>query len=95
MEKAIQESNAPPRGQQRSGGLPPVDDLTQERLLVRVEQAVRRELGRRIRDFKVELCQEGIRIAGRCTTYYSKQLAQHAAMTAARGTPLVNDIVVE
>ncbi|MCL6504716.1 MAG: hypothetical protein K6T86_18720 [Pirellulales bacterium] len=95
MEKAIHESNPLPRGQQRAGGLPLHDELSQERLLVRVEQAVRRELGRRIRDLKVEICQEGVRIAGRCTTYYSKQLAQHAAMTAARGTPLVNDIVVE
>jgi hypothetical protein len=95
MEKAIRESNAPPHGQQRSGGLPLTDELSAERLLVRVEQAVRRELGRRIRDLKVELCQEGVRISGRCTTYYSKQLAQHAAMTAARGTALINEIVVE
>lgn len=95
MEKAIHESNAPPRGQQRSGGVPPVDDLSEERVLVRVEQAVRRELGRRIRELKVELCAEGVRITGRCTTYYSKQLAQHAAMTAARGATLINDIVVE
>jgi len=56
-------------------------------------QIVRR-LGNRIRDLRVLRQGGGLVIQGRTTTYYAKQLAQHAAMELDSEPILANDIEV-
>ncbi|MEN6407433.1 MAG: BON domain-containing protein [Thermoguttaceae bacterium] len=65
-----------------------------EQLAASIEQAVQRETGRGIADLIVEVHADGILLRGRCTTYYTKQLAQHAAMSVPGGDRLVNGIEV-
>jgi hypothetical protein len=65
-----------------------------EELAASIEQAVQRETGRGVDDLTVEVSPQGILLRGRCTTYYTKQLAQHAAMSMPGGERLTNSIEV-
>jgi osmotically-inducible protein OsmY len=65
-----------------------------EELAASIEQAVQRETGRGVADLAVEVSPQGVLLRGRCTTYYTKQLAQHAAMSMPGGERLVNSIEV-
>ena len=56
-------------------------------------QIVRR-LGNRVRNLRVLRKRGGLIIQGRTTTYYAKQLAQHAAMELDKEPILANDIEV-
>ena len=62
-----------------------------EVLATSIEQAVQRETGRGVADLTVEVSPQGIQLRGRCNTYYTKQLAQHAAMSIPGGDRLVNN----
>ena len=53
-----------------------------------------RRLGNRVRDLRVLRQGGGLVIQGRSTTYYAKQLAQHAAMELDNEPILANDIEV-
>ncbi len=59
-----------------------------------LEVQVRSVLERRVRDFRLILTQEGIILRGRASTYYAKQIAQHAVMSATPVPILANEIVV-
>ena len=66
---------------------------------LRIEDAqladlILRRLGNRIRDLRVLRQGGGLVIQGRTTTYYAKQLAQHAAMELDKEPILANDIEV-
>ncbi|NLF09299.1 MAG: BON domain-containing protein, partial [Pirellulaceae bacterium] len=52
------------------------------------------ETGRAVADLTVEVGPQGVRLKGRCDSYYTKQLAQHAAMQFRGGDRLVNSIEV-
>lgn len=65
-----------------------------EQLAASIEQAVWRETGGRVRNLRVEVGQQGVTLTGRCTTFYTKQQAQHAAMAFPSGHPLSNQIEV-
>lgn len=65
-----------------------------EELAASIERAVQRETGRSVDDLTVEVSPQGILLKGRCTTYYTKQLAQHAAMSMPGGDRLINSIEV-
>jgi osmotically-inducible protein OsmY len=65
-----------------------------ESLAASIERAVQRETGRGVRNLRVEVGREGVMLRGRCTTYYCKQLAQHAAMSVPGGDRLTNRIEV-
>jgi hypothetical protein len=65
-----------------------------EELAASIEQAVQRETGRGVADLTVEVSSQGILLRGRCNTYYTKQLAQHAAMRIPGGDRLINSIEV-
>ena len=65
-----------------------------EELAASIEKAVQRETGRGVADLTVEVSSQGIQLRGRCTTYYTKQLAQHAAMSIPGGDRLINSIEV-
>ena len=60
----------------------------------RLEVLMQRRLGNRVRDLRVIRREDGLIIQGRTTTYYAKQLAQHAAMELGNEPILANDIEV-
>ncbi len=65
-----------------------------EELAASIERAVQLETGRGVRDLTVEINADGVRLTGRCASYYTKQLAQHAAMEMPGGQRLTNAIEV-
>lgn len=65
---------------------PCLDDLIAERITTRI--------GRRIRNLAVEVHGKTVRLCGECSTFYSKQLAQHAALGVIEDEQVVNDIRV-
>ena len=72
--------------------MPPRDALRIEDEAL-TDQIVRR-LGNRVRNLRVLRQGGGLVIQGRTTTYYAKQLAQHAAMELDSEPILANDIEV-
>lgn len=60
--------------------------MIRQRILVR--------LGKRIRDLSVQVESGVIRLSGKCSTYYSKQLAQHAALGVVEDEEIENQIEV-
>lgn len=75
-------------------GLLPETVEEAEELVASIERAVQRETDRGVADLTVEVSPQGIQLRGRCTTYYTKQLAQHAVMSMPGGDRLVNSIEV-
>ena len=65
-----------------------------EHLAASIERAVDQETGGSIHGLSVRIGPEGVRLRGRCASYYSKQLAQHAAMAVPGSQPVINDIEV-
>ena len=65
-----------------------------EELATSIERAVQRKTGHGVADLTVEVNPQGILLKGRCNTYYTKQLAQHAAMNIPGGDRLINSIEV-
>ena len=66
----------------------------EEELAVRIEQAVWRETGAGVRDLLVEVHRDRVFLWGRCSTFYIKQKAQHAAMSVSGTSQLTNRIEV-
>ena len=66
----------------------------EEELAVRVEQAVWRETGAGVRDLLVEVHRDRVFLWGKCSTFYIKQKAQHAAMSVSDTSQLTNRIEV-
>lgn len=60
----------------------------------RIHERIEKRLGPRIHDLRVTRSGKTILIEGRCATYYSKQLAQHAALGVIEDEQLDNAIVV-
>jgi hypothetical protein len=65
-----------------------------EELVALIEMAIEHETGRGIHDLSVTVEGEDITLAGRCESFYHKQLAQHAAMSISGSQRLVNSIEV-
>jgi len=65
-----------------------------EILVASIERAVQEETGRGVRDLCVKVSEEGVLLQGRCSSYYTKQLAQHAAMATPGGDAVTNEIEV-
>ena len=65
-----------------------------ELLAARIERAVSRETGGRVRNLQVEVNGVGVTLHGRCNTYYTKQQAQHAAMAVRTERQVTNEIEV-
>ena len=69
--------------------------LTHE-LKQEIERLVRGRTGWQIRDLRVDVREGGtITLHGACTSFYAKQLAQEAAMSASKDGVLENAITVE
>lgn len=69
--------------------------LTDQELAARIKQRIRMQTSSRIRALSVVVSDGQIEICGRCATFYTKQLAQHAAMGILEGETLVNQIEVK
>jgi osmotically-inducible protein OsmY len=65
-----------------------------ELLAASIERAVQLETDRGVADLSVEVSPQGVCLKGHCDTYYTKQLAQHAAMRVPGGDRLINSIEV-
>ena len=65
-----------------------------ERLAESIERAVWQETRGRVRNLRVRVGHHGVTLTGRCTTYYTKQQAQHAAMAFPGNHSLNNEIEV-
>ncbi len=65
-----------------------------ELLVASIERAVQQGTGRGVRELSVELREDGVLLRGRCNSYYTKQLAQHAAMAVPGGDAVTNEIEV-
>ena len=65
-----------------------------ERLAAAIERSVQQETFHRIHGLSVEISPHGILLRGRCSSFYYKQLAQHAAMAFPATGRLRNEIVV-
>jgi hypothetical protein len=75
--------------------MPPEPDTKRKgNLAVAIHQRIESRIGGRIRDLSVRIAGNTIVLEGRCATYYSKQLAQHAALGVIEDENLENDIVV-
>jgi hypothetical protein len=59
-----------------------------------IERAIRRGARLGVRELEVQVRADGVHLRGTCSTYYCKQLAQHAASTVVNGTRLHNEIEV-
>jgi hypothetical protein len=65
-----------------------------EKLAARIERAVRRGTGDRVRELRVEIRWDGVHLMGRCGSFYCKQLAQTAALVLTGKQQLHNRIDV-
>jgi osmotically-inducible protein OsmY len=74
-------------------GLPETVEEAEE-LAASIERAVQQETGRQIRGLTVEVDREGVRLRGRCDTFYCKQKAQEAAKNVRGSRLLTNSIEV-
>jgi hypothetical protein len=58
------------------------------------EEHLRCRLGGMVRDFKLVATNEGLVLRGHAHTYYAKQLAQQAVLTASTAPIVANEIEV-
>ncbi len=59
-----------------------------DELVERITAGVRRRVGGWVRDFQVQIHDEGLILRGWTRTYYAKQLVQHTAMEVG-GLPIL------
>lgn len=69
-------------------------DSATEKLAARIVQRIESRLPCRIRSLKVSVSQNAVILEGRCSTYYTKQIAQHTAMGALEYERLINNLEV-
>ena len=63
-------------------------------LAIAIRQRIESRLSGRVRNLAVRIIGDTIVLEGQCATYYTKQLAQHAAMGVLEDEQLENAIVV-
>lgn len=63
-------------------------------LAVAIRQRIESRLGGRVRDLAIRVRGKTVVLEGRCATFYTKQLAQHAALGVLEDEQLENAIVV-
>lgn len=73
-----------------NAALPPIQDVR-----ARAQGALSTSPISVLRDLRVDLDGDSIRISGRVDTFYHKQLAQEAVLAVAKSTRVVNSVDVE
>jgi hypothetical protein len=71
-----------------------IEQTREFRLAHRIRERIQVRLNGRIHDLRVEVDGKHVVLNGRCATYYSKQLAQHAALGVLEDEHLENAIIV-
>jgi osmotically-inducible protein OsmY len=66
----------------------------QQALEIAIQQRIESRLQSRVRNLRVRAYGDLVVLDGQCATYYTKQLAQHAAMGVLEDEQLENAIVV-
>jgi hypothetical protein len=86
-----------PAGTFIGGGLAGIDYRADRlrQLAIAIRQRIESRLGGRVRDLAVRIAGDKVVLEGECSTYYTKQLAQHAALGVLEDEQLDNAIVVE
>lgn len=69
-------------------------EAQRNRLVRRIQQRIESRLPGRIRELLVFAAENAIVLSGHCSTYYTKQVAQHTAMGALDYERLINNIDV-
>jgi hypothetical protein len=77
-----------------SAANPGLRDERRRELAIAIRQRIETRLAGRVRDLAVRIKGETIVLEGTCATYYTKQLAQHAALGVLEEEQLENAIVV-
>jgi hypothetical protein len=80
-----------------AGIIPAASDQRSERnryLAVAIRQRIESRLGDRVHDLAIRITDNMIVLEGHCATFYTKQLAQHAALGVLEDEQLDNAIVV-
>lgn len=70
------------------------DAIEQRRRISRIKRVIRRQTSGGIRELAVDLDIGSVRLRGRCSSFYCKQMAQQAAMNFLPGETIVNEIEV-
>lgn len=73
---------------------PSCPDLTADDLVLQVERVVKRETNFGVREMSVDINDGKIILSGYCRTFYTKQLAQQAALQFVDKSDLINEIRV-
>jgi polynucleotide 5'-kinase involved in rRNA processing len=94
-EAAVEEVKLSPAGFETTHSVE-VDQRTerQRHLAVAIRQRIESRLGGRVRDLAIRVRGATIVLEGRCSTFYTKQLAQHAALGVLEDEQLENAIIV-
>lgn len=77
-----------------AGGNDVRDDSRGDKLATRIARVVKRRTAGSVQNLRVEVSRDGVFLDGECDTFYTKQLAQQAAMDLADEKPLMNRIEV-
>lgn len=70
------------------------DGARSEKLAVRIARVVKRRTAGSVQNLRVEVRRDGVFLDGQCASFYTKQLAQQAAMDLADEKQLTNRIEV-
>ncbi|HEV3340493.1 MAG TPA: BON domain-containing protein [Pirellulales bacterium] len=70
------------------------DDARSEKLAARIARVVKRRTAGSVQNLRVEVRRDGVFLDGQCASFYSKQLAQQAAMGLTDERQLTNRIEV-
>jgi hypothetical protein len=85
-----------PAGTFVNGGRPSVNQQVDRhrQLAIAIRQRIESRLLGRVRDLTIRISGNTVVLEGKCATYYTKQLAQHAALGILEDEHLDNNIVV-
>lgn len=86
-----------PQGQYQTSRPPavePSDESRSDRLAARIARVVKRRTAGSVQNLRVEVRRDGVFLDGQCASFYTKQLAQQAAMGLADEKQLTNRIEV-
>jgi osmotically-inducible protein OsmY len=70
------------------------DETRSEKLAARIARVVKRRTAGSVQNLRVEVRRDGVYLDGQCASFYTKQLAQQAAMDLADEKQLTNRIEV-
>ena len=99
--RSLADNPSPLRGHAASTSSTGIDELTSDsndpfdlELVQRIITRIESRLPGRVRQLTVYMTDNAVVLAGQCSTFYTKQLAQHVAMGVLEYERLINNIDV-